>query len=144
VKSSNLGYLEEIRSFGRKIGFTCSTFDLLHAGHISMLAEASSVCDYLVVGLLSDPTISRPKIKNKPIQSMVERWVQLQAVSYVDLIIPFETEEEIIEIVNVIRPDIRVVGEEYRDKYFTGDSLTKIHYNKREHDFSTSELRKRF
>ncbi len=144
MKSSNLGYLEEIRSFGRKIGFTCSTFDLLHAGHISMLAEASSVCDYLVVGLLSDPTISRPKIKNKPIQSMVERWVQLQAVSYVDLIIPFETEEEIIEIVNVIRPDIRVVGEEYRDKYFTGDSLTKIHYNKREHDFSTSELRKRF
>ncbi len=139
----HLGSMEEARCQGSVIGFTCSTFDLLHAGHISMLAEASSVCDFLVVGLLSDPTISRPGEKSKPVQSMFERWCQLQGTSYVDLIIPFETEEEIIEIVKIVQPDIRIVGEDYKDKEFTGDYLCDIHYNRRRHGFSTSELRER-
>jgi glycerol-3-phosphate cytidylyltransferase len=95
------------------------------------------------VGLLSDPTISRGAEKNKPVQSMFERWCQLQATSYVDLIIPFETEEEIIEIVKIIQPDIRIVGEEYKEKKFTGDYLCDIHYNRRRHGFSTTELRER-
>lgn len=137
--------MEKVRKQGQVIGFTCSTFDLLHAGHISMLAEASSVCDFLVVGLLSDPTIDRPEEKNKPVQSMFERWCQLQAVSYVDMIIPFETEAEIIEIVKLVQPKIRIVGEDYKDKEFTGDQLSEIpiYYNNRQHDFSSSELRER-
>ena len=139
----NLGELEKVRQDGGRVGFTCSTFDLLHAGHVSMLSESSSVCDFLVVGLLSDPTISRPDSKNKPIQSMVERWIQLQAISYVDMIIPFETEDEIIEIVTIIKPDIRIVGEEYKGKDFTGNSLCKIHYNRRDHGYSSSSLRDR-
>ena len=137
---TDLGVMEKARKQGNVIGFTCSTFDLLHTGHVSMLAEASSVCDFLVVGLLSDPTISRPDKKNKPVQSMFERWCQLQAVSYVDMIIPFETEEEIIEIVQLIQPDIRIVGEDYKDKEFTGDYLCDIHYNRRRHGFSSTEL----
>ena len=141
---TDLGVMEKTRKQGNVIGFTCSTFDLLHAGHISMLAEAGSVCDYLVVGLLSDPTISRGEKKNKPVQSMFERWCQLQAISYVDLIIPFETEEEIIEILKLIQPDIRIVGDDYMYKEFTGKSSgngkPKTHYNRRRHDFSSSEL----
>ena len=137
---TDLGSLENARRQGRRIGFTCSTFDLLHAGHVSMLAEASSVCDFLVVGLLSDPTIDRPEEKTKPVQTMFERWCQLQAISYIDMIIPFETEAEIIEIVKVIQPDIRIVGEDYKDKAFTGDYLCDIHYNKRRHGLSSSEL----
>ena len=137
---TDLGSLENARRQGRRIGFTCSTFDLLHAGHVSMLAEASSVCDFLVVGLLSDPTIDRPEEKTKPVQTMFERWCQLQAISYIDMIIPFETEAEIIEIVKIIQPDIRIVGEDYKDKAFTGDYLCDIHYNKRRHGLSSSEL----
>ena len=144
---TDLGSLENARRQGRRIGFTCSNFDLLHAGHVSMLAEASSACDFLVVGLLSDPTIDRPEEKNKPVQSMFERWCQLQAVSYVDMIIPFETEAEIIEIIKVIRPDIRIVGEDYKSRDFTGKSWGNAkpnnYYNARQHDFSTTELRKR-
>ena len=144
---TDLGSLENARRQGRRIGFTCSNFDLLHAGHVSMLAEASSAGDFLVVGLLSDPTIDRPEEKNKPVQSMFERWCQLQAVSYVDMIIPFETEAEIIEIIKVIRPDIRIVGEDYKSRDFTGRSWGNAkpnnYYNARQHDFSSSELRKR-
>ena len=137
---TDLGVMEKARKQGHVIGFTCSTFDLLHPGHVSMLAEASSVCDFLVVGLLSDPTIDRPEEKTKPVQTMFERWCQLQAISYIDMIIPFETEAEIIEIVKVIQPDIRIVGEDYKDKAFTGDYLCDIHYNKRRHGLSSSEL----
>ena len=144
---TDLGVMEKVRKQGHVIGFTCSNFDLLHAGHVSMLSEAGSACDFLVVGLLSDPTIDRPEEKNKPVQSMFERWCQLQAVSYVDMIIPFETEAEIIEIIKVIRPDIRIVGEDYKSRDFTGKSWGNAkpnnYYNARQHDFSSSELRKR-
>lgn len=125
------------------IGFTCSTFDLFHAGHIVMLQEAKLKCDYLVVGLLADPTKDRPDTKNKPIQSMFERYVQVSSCKYVDEVIPFETEQDIIDIILTIRPDIRICGEEYKDKDHTGKGLCPIYYNKRSHSFSSSELRKR-
>lgn len=126
-----------------KIGFTCSTFDLFHAGHIVMLQEAKSLCDYLIVGLLSDPTIDRPDTKNKPVQSMFERYVQLSSCKYVDEIIPFQTEQEIIDIILALQPDIRFVGEEYKGTQHTGIGLCPIHYNKRKHSFSSSDLRNR-
>ena len=126
-----------------KIGFTCSTFDLFHAGHIVMLQESKSLCDYLVCGLLTDPTIDRPDTKSSPIQTPFERYVQLSSCRYVDEVIPFETEQEIIDMVLSIQPDIRIVGEEYRDKDHTGKGLCKVHYNKRKHSFSSTSLRKR-
>ena len=126
-----------------KIGFTCSTFDLFHAGHIVMLQESKSLCDYLVCGLLTDPTIDRPDTKSKPVQTAFERYVQLSSCRYVDEVIPFSTEQEIIDMVLSIQPDIRIVGEEYRDKDHTGKGLCKVHYNKRKHSFSSTSLRKR-
>jgi len=126
-----------------KIGFTCSTFDLLHAGHIVMLQEAKSLCDYLVCGLLIDPTVDRPDSKDKPIQSPFERYVQLSSCRYVDEVIPFTTEQEIVDIILTINPDIRIVGEEYRDTDHTGKGLCPVHYNKRKHSFSSSDLRDR-
>jgi glycerol-3-phosphate cytidylyltransferase len=128
-----------------KVGFTCSTFDLLHAGHIAMLREAKKSCDWLIVGLLSDPTIDRPDTKNKPIQSLFERWMQLQAVKYVDEIVPFESEQDLIDMLLVIMPDVRFCGEEYKGKDHTGKGIDGIEiiYNKRKHSFSSSELRER-
>ena len=126
-----------------KIGFTCSTFDLFHAGHIVMLQESKSLCDYLVCGLLTDPTIDRPDTKSSPIQTPFERYVQLSSCRYVDEVIPFSTEQEIIDMVLSIQPDIRIVGEENRDKDHTGKGLCKVHYNKRKHSFSSTSLRKR-
>tara|TARA_R100000657_G_C4603511_1_gene58575 strand:- start:157 stop:564 length:408 start_codon:yes stop_codon:yes gene_type:complete len=128
-----------------KVGFTCSTFDLLHAGHIQMLRDAKSECDYLVVGLQTDPTLDR-KDKNKPIQSIVERYVQLQAVKYVDEIVPYSTECDLEDILNLYDLDIRIMGEEYRDKDFTGKDICRkrgiqIYFNKRDHRFSSSDLR---
>lgn len=130
--------VEELR-----VGFTCSTFDLFHAGHIVMLQEARTLCDYLVVGLLIDPTIDRADSKNKPVQSAFERYVQVSSCRYVDEIIPFTTEQEIIDIILTIQPDIRIVGEEYKGTNHTGVGLCPIHYNKRKHSFSTTDLRKR-
>ena len=131
----------------RKIGITCSTFDLLHAGHIIMLQECKKYCDYLICALQSDPTIDR-KEKNAPIQSLVERYIQLDAVEYVDKIIPYNTEEELETIFASLDLDVRIIGEEYKDKDFTAKRICekrgiKLIYNKREHDFSTSSLRKR-
>jgi glycerol-3-phosphate cytidylyltransferase len=127
-----------------KVGFTVSTFDCLHAGHISMLKEAKEVCDYLVVGLLVDPTNDRPETKNKPVQSVLERYIQLQAVKYIDEIVPVESERDIYNLLLILHPDIRIVGEEYKGKVFTGSDLEiEIHFNKRRHSFSTSELRER-
>jgi|TARA_B100001079_G_scaffold241983_1_gene227790 glycerol-3-phosphate cytidylyltransferase len=126
-----------------KIGFTCSTFDLFHAGHIVMLQESKSLCDYLVCGLLTDPTIDRPDTKSKPVQTAFERYVQLSSCRYVDEVIPFSTEQEIIDMVLSIQPDIRIVGEEYRDKDHTGKGLCPVHYNKRRHSFSSTSLRER-
>jgi glycerol-3-phosphate cytidylyltransferase len=127
-----------------KTGFTCSCFDLFHAGHIMMLKEAKSVCDHLIVGLHTDPTIDRPE-KNKPIQSVFERFVQLQACRYVDEIVIYQTEKELMDILLSYPIDVRIVGEEYRDKEFTGKELShvEIHYNERKHSFSTTELRQR-
>ena len=121
-------------------GFTCSTFDLLHAGHITMLKDAKAQCDHLTVGLQTDPTIDRPS-KNKPIQSIHERYIQLQAVKYVDRIIPYATEEDLFNLILLLNPDIRIVGDEYRNKAFTGKDLTPIYYNKRRHIYSSSKLR---
>jgi len=126
-----------------KVGFTCSCFDLLHAGHILMLEDAKSQCDKLIVGLQTDPTIDRPE-KNKPIQSFEERKIQLEAVKYVDEVITYETENELYELLRLLRPDVRILGSDYNDKYFTGVELNiPIYYHKRNHDYSTSSLREK-
>jgi glycerol-3-phosphate cytidylyltransferase len=133
---------------GKPVGFTCSTFDLLHAGHILMLAEAKSVCEYLIVGLQLDPSIDRPENKNKPVQSIVERYVQLSAVKFVDEIIVYQNEKDLEDLLMFLPITIRIIGEEYRDKNFTGKEICeqrgiRIFYNDRKHSFSTTELRKR-
>ena len=101
---------------GKPIGFTCSTFDLLHAGHILMLAEAKSICDYLIVGLQIDPSLDRPEVKNKPIQSVVERFVQLSAVKFVDEIIVYQTEKDLEDMLMFLPISLRIIGEEYKDR----------------------------
>lgn len=131
-----------------KVGFTCSTFDLLHAGHITMLREAKKECDYLICGLQTDPTIDRPSSKNKPIQSLVERYIQLEAVKYVDKIVVYQTERDLEDLLLTLDIDVRIVGEEYLNVNFTGKDICKqrgieLYFNKREHSFSTTELRER-
>jgi len=130
-----------------KIGFTCSSFDLLHAGHVQMLRDAKEQCDYLIVGLQMNPAVDRPKEKNPPIQSIVERYTQLKAVSYVDEIIPYSTERDLEDILELYTIHVRILGEEYRDKEFTGKDICRkrdveLFFNKRDHRFSTSGLRK--
>jgi glycerol-3-phosphate cytidylyltransferase len=131
-----------------KVGFTCSTFDLFHAGHIIMLKEAKQQCDYLIVGLQTDPTIDRPREKNKPVQSIFERYVQLQACKYVDEIVVYATEKDLVDILLSYPIDVRILGDEYEHKQFTGrqeciQKGIKFYFNKREHTFSTTELRQR-
>ena len=130
-----------------KIGFTCSTFDLLHAGHVQMLRDAKEQCDYLICGLQVDPSIDR-KEKNSPVQTLVERHAQLNGVRYVDEIIPYQSEKDLEDILEMYNIDVRILGEEYRDKDFRGKDICKkrsilLYFNKREHRFSTSDLRKR-
>jgi len=130
-----------------KIGFTASSFDLLHAGHTLMLEEAKTVCDYLIVGLQTDPTIDRPT-KNRPVQTVVERYLQLRACKYVDEIIPYTTEKDLEDILSSMSIDIRILGVEYKDQDFTGRDICKkrgidLYFNKRDHRFSSSDLRKR-
>lgn len=126
-----------------KIGFTASAFDLLHSGHIAMLQEAKSVCDYLICGLHVDPSIQR-KEKNSPVQTLVERYIQLNAVKYVDEVIPYTSESDLIDIIFIKNVNIRIIGEEYKNMEFTGYELPiEHHFNKRLHRFSSSELRKR-
>jgi len=128
----------------KKIGFTCSCFDLLHTGHIVMLKDAKEQCDYLVIGLQTDPTIDRPDIKHKPIQSLEERRIQLEAVKYVDEIFIYDTEEELYKKLLDIKPDVRILGSDYIGKSFTGDDLDiKIYYHDRNHNYSTTNLRKK-
>ncbi len=127
------------------IGITCSTFDLLHTGHIIMLEECKKYCDYLICALQVDPTIDRPN-KNKPIQSLVERYIQLDAVSYVDKIIPYVTEQDLEELFESLDLDVRIIGEDHRNLNFTAKEICnkrniKLIYNKRDHKFSTSGLR---
>ena len=127
----------------KKVGFTCSCFDLLHAGHILMLKDAKEQCDFLVVGLQTDPTIDRPE-KNKPIQSFQERYIQLSAVKYVDAVIKYETENELYAILLDTQPDIRILGSDYVGRRFNGDDLDiSIHYHERNHNYSSSNLRKK-
>ena len=126
-----------------KIGFTCSCFDLLHAGHILMLKDSKEQCDYLIVGLQTDPTIDRPE-KNKPIQSLEERKIQLEAVKYIDEIIVYETENDLYKIIYDLNPDVRILGTDYIDKYFTGIDLhIPLYFHKRNHNYSTSGLREK-
>ena len=131
-----------------KTGITFSTFDLLHAGHIGMLREAKANCDYLIVGLQSDPTIDNTDTKNEPIQTGVERYAQLYALKFVDEIVPYQTEQDVIDILELFQLDVRFLGEEYREKEFTGRATCAargidIYFNKREHRFSSSDLRNR-
>lgn len=130
-----------------KVGFTCSTFDLLHAGHVQMLRDAKEKCDYLICGLQVDPSIDR-KEKNSPVQTLVERYTQLKAVSYVDEIIPYATETDLEDILQMYHINVRILGEEYKDKTFTGRAICakrgiELYYNKRDHRFSSSDLRQR-
>ena len=127
----------------KSVGFTCSCFDLLHAGHVLMLEDSKKQCDYLIVGLQSDPTIDRPEIKNKPIQSLQERQIQLEAIKYIDEIVIYDTENELYDLLKKINPDVRILGSDYKNKSFTGDDLPiKIYYHNRNHSFSTTNLRK--
>lgn len=129
-----------------KIGITFSCFDLLHAGHLRMLAEAKEQCDYLIVGLQTDPTIDRPE-KNKPTQTVVERYIQLKGCKYVDEIIPYTTENDLEDILKLYRIDVRIIGVEYQYKNFTGREFCESHdiefyFNERHHRFSSTNLRK--
>ena len=127
-----------------KKGITFGAFDLFHAGHILMMEEAKSVCDYLIVCLQTDPSLDRSE-KNSPVQSILERQIQVEACKYVDEVIIYDTEEDVMEISKSIDWDVRILGDEYKNKYFTGreEYLDKCYFNKRPHDFSSSELRER-
>jgi glycerol-3-phosphate cytidylyltransferase len=141
--------IKQLKEEGKKIGITFSTFDLgPHAGHISMLAEAKNHCDYLIAGLQTDPTIDRPETKNKPVQSIVERQIQLSSCRFVDEVVVYSTEQDLIDLLLILPIDIRILGIEYKDKEFTGKlegikkGITHI-FNSRDHSFSSSSLRKR-
>lgn len=129
-----------------KIGITFSAFDLLHAGHIKMLEDAKRQCDYLICGLQTDPTLDRPE-KNQPIQTVVERYIQLKACSFVDEVIPYSTEQDLEDILRSFKIDVRILGDEYKEKNFTGRTYCEekgieLYYNSRDHRFSSSSLRK--
>lgn len=131
-----------------KIGFNCSSFDLFHAGHVTMLKMEKQLCDYLIVALQVDPTIDRPGIKNKPTQSIYERYVQLQACKYVDEILVYSTEYDLLQLIMTQKIDIRFLSEEYLNRDFTGKQYCiqngiELHYHKRGHDYSSTELRNR-
>ena len=136
--------IAELKKDGKVVGFTASTFDLMHTGHVVMIQEAKTQCDYLIVGLLTDPTRDRPN-KNYPVQTSWERWIQAQALEAVDRIIPFDTEEDLESIIKILKPDVRFVGEEYKGTEHTGWNIkgTKIIYNKREHNYGSTQLRKK-
>lgn len=141
-------HIKELHAAGKKIGITFSTFDLLHAGHIAMLSEARNHCDYLICGLQTDPTIDRPDTKNKPVQSIVERQIQLAACRYVDEVVVYQTERDLVDLLLILPVDVRVLGVEYEDKNFTGKHECyqrgiEIVFNDRDHSFSSSNLRKR-
>jgi glycerol-3-phosphate cytidylyltransferase len=129
-----------------KVGITFSAFDLFHAGHVKMLEDAKRQCDYLIVGLQTDPTIDRPE-KNQPTQTVVERYIQLKACKHVDEIVPYATEQDLEDILRSFKIDVRILGEEYREKNFTGrvyceEKGIELYYNRRDHRFSSSGLRK--
>ena len=124
---------------GERVGFTCSSFDLLHAGHVAMLKESKQNCDFLIVGLNAKPL----KNGRYPVQNLVERWTQLNAVKYVDQIIPYDGEDELLDLLKLHNPDVRFIGEDYRNKPFTGNDLNiEVFYNTRYHRFSSAGLKK--
>ena len=140
--------IKELKAQGLKIGITFSTFDMLHAGHIAMLSEAKNHCDYLIAGLQTDPTIDRPDSKNPPVQSIVERQIQLSATRFVDEIVVYQTEQDLIDLLLILPVDVRILGVEYENKDFTGkkecwDREIELVFNGRDHSFSSSSLRKR-
>ena len=141
-------HIRKLKEDGKKIGITFSTFDMLHAGHIAMLAEAKNHCDYLICGLQTDPTIDRPDTKNHPVQSIVERQIQLAACRYVDEVVVYQTEQDLRDLLLILPLDVRVLGVEYENKDFSGrdecyDRGIEIVFNGRDHSFSSSSLRKR-
>lgn len=141
-------HIQKLKAEGKRIGITFSTFDLFHAGHIAMLSEARNHCDYLVAGLQTDPTIDRPDTKNKPVQSIVERQIQLAACRYVDEVVVYQTEQDLVDLLQILPVDVRVLGVEYEHKDFTGrkECLARgieLVFNSRDHSFSSSSLRKR-
>lgn len=140
--------IKELKQDGKRVGITFSTFDMLHAGHIAMLSEAKNHCDYLIAALQTDPTIDRPDTKNKPVQSIVERQIQLAATRYVDEIVVYQTEQDLIDLLLILPVDVRILGVEYSNKDFTGRYECEakgidLIFNTRDHSFSSSSLRKR-
>ena len=141
-------HAKELKNEGKRIGIVFSAFDMLHAGHIAMLSEAKNHCDYLICGLQTDPTIDRPDAKNKPIQSIVERQIQLSACRYVDEVVVYQTEQDLVDLLLILPLDVRILGVEYEEKDFSGrsecyDRGIEIVFNGRDHSFSSSSLRKR-
>jgi len=140
--------VKQLKEQGLKIGIVFSTFDMLHAGHVAMLAEAKNHCDYLIAGLQTDPTLDRPDSKNPPVQSIVERQIQLSATRFVDEIVVYQTEQDLVDLLLILPVDVRILGEEYKKVDFTGKPECarrgiEIIYNERSHSFSSSSLRKR-
>lgn len=141
-------HIKQLKANGKRIGITFSTFDMLHAGHIAMLSEAKNHCDYLIAGLQTDPTIDRPDTKNHPVQSIVERQIQLSACRYVDEVVVYQTEEDLVDLLLILPVDVRILGVEYQGQDFTGrDEGTmrgiELVFNGRDHSFSSSSLRRR-
>ena len=139
---------KKLKADGKRIGIVFSSFDLLHAGHVAMLSDAKNHCDYLIAGLQTDPTIDRPDTKNKPIQSIVERQIQLAGCRYVDEVVVYSTEQDLVDILLTLPIDVRVLGVEYEGKRFTGDEACwsrgiDIVHNGRDHSFSSTNLRRR-
>ena len=141
-------HIKQLKQDGKKIGITFSTFDMLHAGHIAMLSEAKNHCDYLICGLQTDPTIDRPETKNRPIQSIVERQIQLAACRYVDEVVVYQTEQDLRDLLLILPVDVRILGVEYQHINFSGMEECgmrgiELVFNGRDHSFSSSSLRKR-
>jgi glycerol-3-phosphate cytidylyltransferase len=141
-------HVKKLKAEGKTIGITFSQFDLLHAGHIAMLAEAKNHCDYLIAGLQTDASIDRPDTKNAPIQSIVERQIQLAACRYVDEVVVYTTERDLCDLLLILPIDVRILGEEYQGKEFSGKKECSqrnigLIFNGRDHSFSSSSLRKR-
>ena len=141
-------HTKQLRAEGKRIGITFSTFDMLHAGHIAMLSEAKNHCDYLICGLQTDPTIDRPTEKNPPVQSIVERQIQLAACRYVDEVVVYQTEQDLVDLLLILPVNVRILGVEYQDKQFTGRHEgnkrgIELVFNGRDHSFSSSSLRRR-
>jgi len=140
-KSMRIEELFPETKLNQKVGFACSSFDLLHSGHAIMLKDCKTVCDYLIVGLQTDPTLDRPE-KNKPVQSFEERKIMIESIKYVDKVVEYSTEDELLALIKEINPDIRILGTDWKGKPFTGHELDiPIHWHVRDHGYSTSNLR---